>query len=194
MKMLKKNWLPLVCAVLFTGFISCEGPEGPAGPAGPAGAAGADGQNGADGQDGADGMDGTAMVTSIVTDLSAEFDVEALEFPTPEITQDVIDNGVVLGYVSVDDVWYPLPAIPDDALLFFHISFSFTVGEAYLEFWDDPSLAEFYILEEGDLTSFRLVIIEGSDTSSQSSILDDLNSNGVDVNSYKEVADFYNLN
>ncbi|MEM7370911.1 MAG: collagen-like protein [Bacteroidota bacterium] len=89
---------------------SCVGPRGPQGPAGQ------------DGFDGRDGADGNANVISInyAADPSHWYDVGApgedgyfmaLDLDVPEITQDIVSNGLVLVYYRADtqDPWTALP-------------------------------------------------------------------------------------
>ena len=90
---------------------SCfRGPQGPIGP------------QGQDGLNGRDGLDGNANVISInyAADPSHWYDVGtpgeddyfmALDLDVPEITQDIVDNGLVLVYYRADtqDPWTALP-------------------------------------------------------------------------------------
>ena len=105
MKSLKINiyLLTLVMVVIF----GCKktGREGPAGPAGPAGAAGQNGTN------------GNANVKSHPFSHSwkgSDFPFTSVTIPPfaiPDITQDIIVNGAIIGYVSTDlgATWILLP-------------------------------------------------------------------------------------
>lgn len=85
--------------------LSCS-EEGPAGPAGPAGPTGATGATGALGATGATGPTGTANVvygewyTPAAYDVTTVFGMKKFTntVAVPEITQELLDNGVVLVY------------------------------------------------------------------------------------------------
>jgi len=73
---------------------SCSGEDGEDG------MDGADGSIGLTGEDGTDGEDGNANVTSILFDsFSTTTGINTFEIS--EITQDIVDNGLVLGYAQV---------------------------------------------------------------------------------------------
>ncbi len=86
---------------------ACEGPEGPIGPPGPPGL---------------DGLDGNANVFSINYAIIADDWVDDgvpgdpeffrfIDLSVPEVTQDIVDNGLVLAYYRVDESerWNFLP-------------------------------------------------------------------------------------
>jgi hypothetical protein len=94
--------------------IGCEGPEGPTGPDG------AQGPQGEIGPEGPEGPPGTANVIYsdwiTLSDLEAPSDTSFLgrtynkwEIPAPEITQEIIDQGVILVYFSLTGTILPLP-------------------------------------------------------------------------------------
>ncbi|OBX18194.1 MULTISPECIES: collagen-like protein [Bizionia] len=104
----------LLLALLVTFSFSCSPEDGNDGAPGPTGIDGTNGTNGTDGQDGQDGNanviasdwfgpDGQTFVTNGYTKY-AEFDVNV-----PELTNDIIDGGVILVYSKftnfVPEVW-----------------------------------------------------------------------------------------
>lgn len=95
-------------------LMNCEGSEGPTGPAG------AQGPQGDVGPQGPQGPEGTANVIYsewiTLSDLEAPSDTTFLsrtynkwEIPAPEITQEIIDQGVILVYFSLTGAILPLP-------------------------------------------------------------------------------------
>lgn len=95
----------VVLAMLFVSCVPEDGEAGPAGPIGPEGQigpAGTDGTIGRDGNDGTDGKDGVdggvfpVVMTYIVDSL--DWVAGAAPKVNVDITQDVVDNGMVLAY------------------------------------------------------------------------------------------------
>lgn len=162
---MRKNYISLL-ALLFSAItlfsIGCtkEGPEGPAGaqgPQGPPGSTGAAGTPGTPGTPGPAGPAGTANViystwkTGVTFTAISGSPAFAGQIAAPGITQTILDQGVVLGYMkgaSATVIW-PLPYTrPDDILIY---------AQAALGNW--------VIISEANLTganiSFRYVIIPG---------------------------------
>lgn len=100
-------YLFIATAVSFT---SCSPEDGADGMDGAPGEQGIAGQDGQDGEDGQDGQDGNANVTSILlTDQTITNGANV--FNIPELTQDIVDNGFVYGYITVNgnNFWEDLP-------------------------------------------------------------------------------------
>lgn len=116
-----------VIAVCFT-LVNCEGPAGPQGDPGP------QGEQGPAGSDGSNAS--TNMQSETVTLNSLDFsELDNYEiyvtYEWDAMTSDVVDTGVVLGYLKYnDDEWFLLPYIDtiivDDALNF---TISYATGE-----------------------------------------------------------------
>ncbi|MCX7547822.1 hypothetical protein OS188_07645 [Xanthomarina sp. F1114] len=109
---LKAKYLVLALFVAFS--FACSPEDGEPGPQGPAGIDGVDGADGTDGTDGTDGNanviysswfgpDGQTFISNGYISY-AEFEVNV-----PELTNDIINNGVVLVYAKlsnyVPEVW-----------------------------------------------------------------------------------------
>ena len=70
---------------------------------------GQDGAQGIQGEPGQDGEDGNANVVTVLFE-NKTYVVPLTDFAIPEITQEILDYGVVLGYLNViNNTWYPLP-------------------------------------------------------------------------------------
>jgi hypothetical protein len=97
----------MLSVLLFYGLISCEGPEGPAGnpgAPGPAGAQGPTGPTGPQGPQGSIGPTGIANVTfsnwvNASWTRTADNGVNSV-IPAPAITQQIINNDMVLVYMK----------------------------------------------------------------------------------------------
>ncbi|KPM30705.1 Hypothetical protein I595_3202 [Croceitalea dokdonensis DOKDO 023] len=149
------------------GMDGAPGPQGEQGPPGQNGADGEDGQDGAngtdgqdgeDGQDGQDGADGNANVNSYIFDIS---NVSGTLYGQniPELTQSVIDNDVVLGYVKRNNNWYPLPAI--GFFLPFSIAADISPG-FYIMNFVDPADGSSFSIPAGALDLLKVVVIEST--------------------------------
>lgn len=145
------------CMIAFTLVLtSCDGEDGMDGAEGPQGITGTDGQ------------DGNANVVSVSFN-AYDIEIGQNEFDIPELTQEIFDHGVVLGYVTVDGnpFWETLPlVISEDVPLDID---RIEVGKITLTATFTQTL------------NFRFVLIEGTDASS------------FNFNSYEEVRSFYNL-
>ena len=126
---------------------------------------------GKDGKDGADGKDGNANVQTYTLNISdeTEFDV-SLSLPLPELTQEVIDNDLIVVYAKFenDPILYALPraAMPASN---HPEAFSIAVGldpERLILFFRDPDGAEFSIFSD-QLEQLKVVIAEASATSTR---------------------------
>ena len=146
-----------------------------------------DGKDGADGLQGIPGQDGNANVKTYVFENVALTTGNNNVFQLAELNQDIIDNGVVLGYVSnVENAWYPMPYLDlGESVAIYYV----TLG----------SLALSSTIDSQEL-NFKFVLIGGSSGTggkksgeeSKNAIYNELNSAGVDINDYNAVMDYYN--
>ncbi len=173
------------------GAPGAQGIQGETGPAGPAG------EDGQDGQDGTDGQDGNANVQTYVFDVSDRFGA-SIPVTVPALTQDVLDNDLVLGYLTKTETHVPLP----------HPVYAVSLGDNYtvaveLErrkywmFFYEVGTENLKNITAGKLNNLKIVIIESSNTttgkSGKKSILSELKANGVDINNYYSVMDYYGV-
>ncbi|MGO1584343.1 MAG: hypothetical protein ACTJHS_06320 [Mesonia sp.] len=121
------------------------------------------------------------------------------EFSIPEITQDVIENEVVLTYLTDDGSYWISPSQPTDHT----IKFDFlahtvlTVGTLILDY-DDASGSKHHI-DVGDLETFKVIIIKSPNTISKKAIntkqqiINELNQVGINMNDYYAVCNYYGI-
>ncbi|QLG46225.1 collagen-like triple helix repeat-containing protein [Costertonia aggregata] len=138
--------------------LSCSVEEGEDGVDGMDGAPGIQGEQGPPGQDGEDGADGNANVNSYTFDISSVSGVTYGQ-NIPELTQSVIDDDVVLGYVKRNINWHQLPAIGH--FLPFSISADMTPGFYIIDFVDLTDGSDFAITA-GELDLLKVVVIESN--------------------------------
>jgi Collagen triple helix repeat (20 copies) len=191
-----------LCLLLCIGLTSCTGDTGPAGVDGTDGADGidgadgADGRDGVDGEDGFDGQDGNANV--IFSDWFAPTwtvpsTFAAFVHPVPDITQEILDTGVVLVYADMFNHIYPLP-----------ISFIGDGNPKEFNFWLDLGALRIWFTAETDLTPdpdtrFRYILIPGSTAIAKSAnprqaIYNELEAAGVEIDDFASVCAYYGLN
>lgn len=146
---------------------------------------GQDGAQGIQGEPGQDGEDGNANITSYLFEY-INLEPGRRTFPIPAITNDILQNGAVLGYSRnlYYNEWFPLPIN-----------------------YQNGTYIKILLIKEGNVeiesTSvfqqlhFRFVVIEGSagNRSSKQSetIFKELKKAGIDINDYNAVANYYNL-
>ncbi|TYB72497.1 hypothetical protein ES676_11040 [Bizionia saleffrena] len=157
---------------------------------------GADGVVGAQGEQGisgTDGINGNANVQVLTIDMSTEsgsFDDKSV----PELTQDVINNDVILGYIKRGEMWFPLPAVAD--IIPFSVSITITVGNYSLDYVDGVTGSS-YSINAGDIDLLKIVIIEASNSSKNSNnnlnAYEELLNAGVDVTDFRAVCDYYDI-
>jgi len=184
-----------------------EGPQGPIGPTGvdgtngTNGADGADGTNGADGTDGAngaDGADGNANVNTFIYDVSTESGA-SIPVTAPVLTQDVLDNDLVLGYLKKGSGTYtPIPT-PIYAVSLgdnYDIAVEMQLN-TYWMFFYEVGTENLKSISAGKLDELKLVVIESNSTTSGKSgkqnILSQMKSDGVNINDYYAVMDYFGL-
>ncbi len=171
-----KTNLKFIMIALFTVALTSCSPED-----------GKDGVDGMDGEQGIPGQDGNANVkTFLFENIPLEIG-ESDPFAIPAINQDILDYGVVLGYISdMDNIWFPLP-------------YSFQGNETSI----------FYMYEGALITTsnfalaaidYRFVVIEGNPgtggknsegRTSKQAIYAELKTAGVDINNYDAVVNYY---
>ncbi|AUC83604.1 hypothetical protein [Lacinutrix sp. Bg11-31] len=178
----KTKYVVLALIVAFS--FSCSTEDGTAGP---------QGEQGITGANGADGTDGNANVEVLTFDMSAasgSFD----DVTVPELTQDVIDNDVVLGYIKRGANWHPLPAVQD--IIPFSVSVTIGVGFYALDYVDGGDGSS-HSISAGDIDTLKIVIIESTSTSKTSNgkqqIYNTLNQAGIDINDFNAVTNYYNI-
>ena len=184
-----------------TGPAGNDGVAGPAGPEGPAGPAGADGE---DGERGTANVIYSDWITVADTDwteipagsspfLTPNFPGKFFDITTSTITQDIVDEGVVLTYAQFcDGSWMPDEVTP----LPFDMYFS-TGQWDYLFSTYDPGFVRLYVLHKGTMdppdiitlctNQFRYVIIPGETARGRSKVPQ------IDLTNYREVADYYGI-
>ncbi len=166
-------------ALLITGLLTaCKGPAGPPGK---------------DGQDGMDGTDGNANVQTYVFNTST-MSGSIFTFNLNAITQDVLDNDVILTYYKQSGFYYAAPG-PGYGGYYITRVYS-TVGIHYLQFynWNGTS----YSISAGDITKVKIIIIESSNTTSSKEanrmkMLDELENAGVDIDNYYAVCEYLSI-
>lgn len=130
------------------------------------GAAGPQGLQGTAGTDGLDGQDGNANVSSVLLQNVAIV-VGNNNFDIPELTQDILDNGLVYAYAQTlsSTFWEPLPIATGGSIIL-DIDRIF-VGSVQLTATFSQNL------------NIRFVLVAGTDV------------NGVDFSNYKEVENHF---
>jgi len=159
---------------------SCDGEDGANGLDGEIGPTGQDGQNGQDGQDGnANVIASPWFQSNSWTNSgspSAYFDR-----PAPEVTQEIIDNGVVLAYTKLAGDSNYIRPLPGTTIERFFWNFFIT----------EPGNIRFTVftldgsnINPANSNEFRYVIIPSSEL---------LNKSSIDFNDYNAVKEYYNL-
>ncbi len=162
--------IPILVIIL---LISCSGEDGAVGP------------SGTDGQNGENGIDGNANVTTVLLDNTSLI-IGTNIFTVNAITQEIVDYGAVLVYVRDSNdpfVWFSLPFGEGENLI---NVLGITLNEVYVYTSFTPVVLD-----------LKFVIIAGNSTAtsknSNNEILSSLEKNGIDVNNYSQLAEFYNL-
>ncbi len=156
------NFFSFVVLILILGLTlnSCSGEDG---------ADGEIGLQGTEGIDGTNGQDGNANVVSVLfEDQTISTGITVIEIP--ELTQDIFDNGIVYGYVTVtgNDYWEVLPLSQSKEII--------------LEI-DRIEIGQVTLRSTFTQSNLRLrfVLVEGTDAS------------GVNFKNYEEVQSYLNL-
>jgi hypothetical protein len=185
-KNLKLKYFFLLLITLLA-FACSDGEDGAIGPAGPQGEQGVAGINGTNGQD------GNANVQSFTYDLSTvsgSFHDQSM----PELTQEVIDNDAILGYLKLGGSTrlYPIPN-NDLAPLGIDIRTFIELEQYSMDFYN-RNLNTTFSVTAGELHELRIVIIASTNKNSeQRDILSKLKEKGVDINDYYAVMKHFNI-
>ncbi|WP_024768804.1 hypothetical protein [Aquimarina macrocephali] len=163
-----------------------DGEDGAVGPAGPQGGQGIAGDNGTNGQD------GNANVRSFTYDLST-VSGSFYDQSIPELTQEVIDNDAILGYLKLNGSTRLYP-IPNTNLTPLGIDIrTFIELEKYSTDFYNRNLSTTFSVTAGQLDELRIVIIASTNRSGeQQDILSKLKVEGVDINDYYAVMKYFN--
>lgn len=172
-------------ALLVAFSFSCspeDGEDGAIGPAGPAGA---------------NGVDGNANVQTLTFDATT-FAGSYNSVAITELTQDVIDNDVVLSYLTEDNsVWVPIPCPYDTIAFNFSVHVTLYDGGMDLDYQDASGSA--YTVTAGNLQTLKVVIIESTSTTAgktnngKQQIYNELAQAGIDIKDYQAVCDYYGI-
>jgi len=134
------RWIPLViAALLFTGCV--DGTIGPRGPQGPSGPRGPQGPPGG-------ALTASFEVVFDVNEAALNGQVLSQQYDAPEITQDVVDNGVVTAYYREQGTWTAMPYTyrVQDGSLDYTVTFAFAFErgftEVFYEFSNDYALPD----------------------------------------------------
>jgi len=178
--------------------LGVPGPQGEQGETGATGPAGVDGTNGTDGANGEDGEDGNANVATYTYDLSSESGA-TITVTATALSQEVIDNDLILGYLSKNGNTYtPISApiyafgLSDNSDIAVEISLN-----RYWMFFYEVGTENLKSIAAGQLDELKLIVIESNSTtsgkSSKENTLANSQSAGVDTNDYYAVMDFFGL-
>jgi hypothetical protein len=133
-----KNLVLLVILALGVLQFSCskEGPAGPQGNPGPQGPTGATGATGDTGPAGTANviysawfLTGAAGWDTSLASISTYGAFAVYDKPAGGVTQDIIDNGIVLAYMKGD----PSSGLANDV---FPLPYTFGIGYGYIDHWD----------------------------------------------------------
>jgi hypothetical protein len=179
MKAIKCACLALSVLLLAMATVSCKGPVGPAGPTGNANVT-------------TIGFPNSAVTWTEGLYLGATSNVFA--YSTALVTQDILDHGLVLGYLFNGDSWYPLPFTWDEGSTNWQrVTFSYKLNEIKLFAYTDagsfaPSISKWKFILITDNT-----VAHSPGSVAKSLIESQLASAGVDIDNYLDVCAYYNL-
>ncbi|MCF6367160.1 MAG: hypothetical protein L3J35_13295 [Bacteroidales bacterium] len=189
--------------IVIAGLASCEGPIGPIG------------TDGVDGVDGVDGTDGNANVQTYIYNNPVWGNGSGMYIDMSSVlTNEIIQNNVILGYVKHTGVSYAT-LIPGDVWTgLVHRNYTMFVNGSPTTYSSVPEYNIMIVSLELDGTYtpnadlkemewFKVVIIEptnitttegnGKSLSPKQAIYNELENAGVDINDYYQVMDYYNL-
>ncbi|WP_400072439.1 hypothetical protein [Zobellia russellii] len=187
----------IVLVTFFTiSLLACTGEDGEDGAIGPIGPAGA---NGTDGINGADGVDGNANVQTYLFDISNETGPN-FAVDVPQLTQDVIDNDLVVGYLkTLEGTYIPIPAprYLDSGFgsNFMDVGVEIALGRFWVYLYQPGSNAGATVTA-GNMTKLKVLIVESNSTTGKSGDSDlrkQLKEDGLDLNDYDAVMDYFSL-
>lgn len=172
----------LIIASLLTFSISCS-PE--------------DGEKGEQGVAGQDGLDGNANVKTYTYDISS-LNSSPFTVDIPELTVSTLENDVVLTYVERTDTnigttFFQVPGVSVSHLIEVEL-FPETINMYFYDRFSSNSLTP----DLGTYGSLKVIIIESNVTNSNrdaknSDIISKLKKAGVDIENYRSVYDYFNL-
>lgn len=186
-----------------------QGPAGPQGPAGedgealgvpgPQGEQGPAGPQGPTGANGADGADGNANVTTYTFDMSSKSG-NSIPINISALTQDVVDNDLIIGYLrnSQSNTYYAIPASvwPNGTGGYYDVAVDIAVGKFWVHFYQ-VGTQTFNPISSVELGDLKVVVAESNSTiagkSKRQSLREELKTNGVDINDYRAVMDYFGL-
>lgn len=106
----------IISSIALIGILGCEGPEGPTGPAGTQGAQGEQGPQGPQGPEGTANVIYSDWIPLNDASVSSPADTTLLSrnytryhIPAEELTQEIIDDGVIMVYYQLLGMITPLP-------------------------------------------------------------------------------------
>lgn len=190
----KTNYLIMALVVLIAYSCSKDGEDGTDGAIGPKG------DQGEQGLAGENGEDGNANVNTYVFDLSSESG-SSIPVDLPELTQDVIDNDLIIGYLqngAGSGTYYPIPAgvWPNGTGGFYDIAVDIAVGNYWVHFYQ-VGTQTFMDVTSVELGKLKIIVAESTNTTTgkngKVSIRESLKSAGVDINDYFAVMDYFGL-
>ncbi|OIQ21273.1 hypothetical protein [Lacinutrix sp. MedPE-SW] len=180
---LKAKYFLLALLVAFT--FSCSTEDGK------------DGEQGPQGEQGIAGIDGNANVQTITFDASS-FSGSFSSVSIPQLTQDVLQNDVVISYLTdSDNYWVPIPCPYESIGFDFAVHVILYEGGLDLDYLDASNST--YSISAGDLQSLKVVIIEststttGKNTNGKQQIYNELAQAGIDIKDYYAVCDYYGI-
>lgn len=190
----KTNYLVMALVFLIAYSCSKDGEDGTDGAIGPKG------DQGEQGLAGENGEDGNANVNTYVFDLSSESG-SSIPVDLPELTQDVIDNDLIIGYLqngAGSGTYYPIPAgvWPNGTGGFYDIAVDIAVGKYWVHFYQ-VGTQTFMDVTSVELGKLKIIVAESTNTTTgkngKVSIRESLKSAGVDINDYFAVMDYFGL-
>ena len=171
-------------------FFSCTGPDGPVGPAG---------VDGIDGVDGVDGADGNANV-EVFLYPNATWNNSKMELTNSAITETVLQEYLILGYVNVGNLWVSTDGVVEHLNITYYLKgINLLNMHRILAYNNDgtPALtqppvnmAKIIIIQPTNVTLIRNGRIE---VDPREAALQQLEDAGVDINDYEQVAAYYNI-
>lgn len=152
---------------------------------------GKDGQDGAQGEQGIAGQDGNANVSTYTINFPTA-NQNSFGLPFPELTQDVLDNDVIITYFSYGNgIYYHVPGIANNYL----IETELIPGAINIYFYSRQGGNNTNISTTPDI--FLKTIIIESNTASRSyepnTIYDQLENANLDITDYFAVCDYFGI-
>lgn len=113
---------------LTASLTACEGPTGPEGPQGP------QGDQGPEGEPGENAEITVVTFTLVASSFDDEDMIESAGRLVPEITQSVVDDGVVVAYLVLSgEVVTPLPFVAPFSSATISMTFAYSVGGVIID-------------------------------------------------------------